>query len=78
MLKARIFEPLGMTDTGFHVPDAQQGRLVALYNGTDALDPMKPGLTRADDLPYPQAYRRQFRGCRAAADWSRPCPTCSL
>src|SRR3954469_9610886 len=25
--KARIFEPLGMTDTGFHVPDAQQGRL---------------------------------------------------
>lgn len=49
-----------MTDTGFHVPDAQQGRLVALYNGADVLDPMKPGLTRADDLPYPQAYRRQF------------------
>jgi CubicO group peptidase (beta-lactamase class C family) len=60
VLKARIFEPLGMTDTGFHVPDAQQGRLVALYNGADVLDPMKPCLTRADDLPYPQAYRRQF------------------
>lgn len=57
-LKARILDPLGMTDTGFHVPEAQQGRLVALYNGADVLDPMKPGLTRADNLPYPQAYRR--------------------
>ena len=59
-LKLRIFDPLGMTDTGFHVPEAQQGRLVALYNGADVLDPMKPGLTRADHLPYPQAYRRQL------------------
>ncbi|MGY8662623.1 serine hydrolase domain-containing protein [Bradyrhizobium sp. UFLA05-109] len=59
-LKARIFDPLGMVDTGFFVPDAEQGRLVALYNGADVLDPMKPGLTRADDLPYPQAYRRPF------------------
>lgn len=57
-LKTRILDPLGMTDTGFHVPEAQQGRLVALYNGADVLDPMKPGLTRADHLPYPQAYRR--------------------
>ena len=56
--KARIFDPLGMTDTVFHVPEAQQGRLVALYNGADVLDPMKPGLTRADNLPYPQAYLR--------------------
>jgi CubicO group peptidase (beta-lactamase class C family) len=59
-LKARIFDPLGMVDTGFYVPEAQQGRLVALYTGADVLDPMKPGLTRADDLPYPQAYRRPF------------------
>ncbi len=44
-LKLRIFDLLGMTDTGFHVPEARQGRLVALYNGTDVLDPMKPGLT---------------------------------
>src|SRR3954463_4034118 len=49
-----------MTDTGFDVPEAQQGRLVALYTGADVLDPMKPGLTRADNLPYPQAYRRAF------------------
>lgn len=57
-LKTRILDPLGMTDTGFHVPEAQQGRLAALYNGADVLDPMKPGLTRADHLPYPQAFRR--------------------
>lgn len=59
-LTLRIFDPLGMTDTGFHVPEAQQGRLVALYTGADVLDPMKPGLTLADHLPYPQAYRRQL------------------
>ncbi|MBR0713692.1 serine hydrolase [Bradyrhizobium liaoningense] len=58
--KARIFEPLGMVDTGFWVPEAQQGRLVAYYRGADVLDPMKPGLWRIDDLPYPQAYRRPF------------------
>lgn len=60
VLKTRIFDPLGMKDTGFVVPDAQQGRLVAHYTGADVLDPMKPGLTRADNLPYPQAYRRPF------------------
>ena len=59
-IKARIFDPLGMVDAGFYVPEADLGRLVALYSGADVLDPMKPGLTRADELPYPQAYRRPF------------------
>jgi CubicO group peptidase (beta-lactamase class C family) len=59
-LKARIFDPLGMVDTGFYVPEAEQGRLVAYYRGADVLDPMKPGLWRIDDQPYPQAYRRPF------------------
>lgn len=58
--KARIFDPLGMVDTGFFVPPAEQGRLVAYYRGADFLDPMKPGLTRIDELPYPQAYRKPF------------------
>jgi CubicO group peptidase (beta-lactamase class C family) len=58
--KARIFDPLGMVDTGFFVPPAEQGRLVAYYRGADMLDPMKPGLSRIDDLPYPQAYRKPF------------------
>ncbi|MCP3469415.1 beta-lactamase family protein [Bradyrhizobium sp. CCGUVB1N3] len=59
-LKARIFDPLGMVDTGFHVPEAELGRLVAYYRGADVLDPMKPGLWRNDDQPYPQAWRRPF------------------
>jgi CubicO group peptidase (beta-lactamase class C family) len=59
-LKARILDPLGMVDTGFYVPEVEQGRLVAYYRGADVLDPMKPGLWRIDDQPYPQAYRRRF------------------
>lgn len=31
-LRERIFEPLGMTDTGFHVPPADSGRLPAVYD----------------------------------------------
>ena len=57
-LQTRILGPLGMTDTGFVVPDAQQHRLVAYYAGASLTEPMKPGLTRTDDSPYPGAYRR--------------------
>jgi len=56
-IKARIFDPLGMVDTGFYVPEARQDRLVAFYRGADVLNPMKPGLWRIDDQP-PQAYRQ--------------------
>ncbi len=56
-IKARIFDPLGMVDTGFYVPEAQRSRLVGQYNGADVLDPMKPGLTRNDDQPYTGAFR---------------------
>jgi CubicO group peptidase (beta-lactamase class C family) len=59
-LKARIFDPLGMVDTGFYVPPAEQSRLVAYYRGADVMDPMKPGLWRIDDQPYPRAYRQAF------------------
>ncbi len=54
-IKARIFDPLGMVDTGFYVPEAQQKRLVAFYKGADVLNPMKPGLWKIDDTP-PQGY----------------------
>ena len=57
-INARIFEPLGMVDTGFVVPEADQGRLVAYYAGADINEPMKPGLTRTDNAPFPGAYRR--------------------
>jgi len=60
VFKACIFDPLGMVDTGFVVPPAEQGRLVAYYRGADVFDPMKPGLWRIDQLPYPEAYRRPF------------------
>ena len=57
-IQSRILGPLGMVDTGFVVSD--RNRLVAYYAGGDPVDPMKPGLTRADALPYPGAYLRPF------------------
>jgi CubicO group peptidase (beta-lactamase class C family) len=57
-IKARIFDPLGMVDTGFVVPAQDQGRLVAYYAGADLMEPMKPGLTRTDNSPFPGAYQR--------------------
>jgi CubicO group peptidase (beta-lactamase class C family) len=57
-IQSRIFGPLGMTDTGFVVSD--RNRLVAYYAGADPVDPMKPGLTRIDNAPYPQANLRPF------------------
>src|SRR4051812_42311473 len=57
-IQSRILGPLGMVDTGFVVPEKSRDRLVAYYTGEDLVDPMKPGLTRADDAPYPGAYLR--------------------
>lgn len=59
-LQARILGPLGMRDTGFVVPPAQQHRLVAYYAGASLTDPLKPGLTRTDQAPYPGAYLREM------------------
>ena len=61
-IQSRILGPLGMVDTGFVVPD--RSRLVAYYTGAD---PMKPGLTRIDDAPYPGAYLRPFPRQNAGA-----------
>jgi CubicO group peptidase (beta-lactamase class C family) len=57
-IQSRILGPLGMVDTGFVV--SERNRLAAYYAGADPIDPMKPGLTRADDAPYPGAYLRPF------------------
>lgn len=57
-IRSRILSPLGMVDTGFVVPEKSRDRLVAYYAGADLMDPMKPGLTRTDDAPYPGAYLR--------------------
>ncbi len=57
-IQSRITGPLGMVDTGFVVPEENRNRLVAYYAGADLMDPMKPGLTRTDDSPYPGANLR--------------------
>lgn len=54
--KDRIFDALGMTDTGFVCPSEKQDRLAAYYVGADIMDPMKPGLKRVNNSPYPNAY----------------------
>jgi CubicO group peptidase (beta-lactamase class C family) len=57
-IQSRILDPLGMVDTGFVVPEKERSRLAAYYAGADLMDPMKPGLKRTDDSPYPGAYLR--------------------
>lgn len=51
-LSAAIFEPLGMTDTLFHIPADKAGRLAVYYIGADLMEPMKGGLTREDNPPF--------------------------
>jgi CubicO group peptidase (beta-lactamase class C family) len=55
-IKGRILDPLGMVDTGFVVPEKDRDRFVAYYAGADIMAPMKPGLTRTDNAPFPGAY----------------------
>lgn len=55
-LRERIFAPLGMHDTGFVVPPGGGDRLVAHYRGASLSRPLKPGLTRVDDVPWRGAH----------------------
>ena len=56
--REHIFAPLGMDDTFFSVPAQKQERLAALYMGS-IKEPLRPGLRRADHLPYENAYRTE-------------------
>ena len=52
--RTRIFEPLGMTDTGFHVPDDSMDRLATLYvrnPATGEAVPAPDALGRASNKP---------------------------
>lgn len=60
VLQRLVLDPLGMHDTGFTVPPGQGGRLPALYIG-DLQEPSRPGLRRADHLPWPGAYLQPVR-----------------
>ena len=55
-IRARIITPLGMVDTSFVVPADKRDRLAAYYAGADPFNPMKGGLTRLENSPYPMAY----------------------
>ncbi len=69
-LRERVFEPLGMADTGFSVPAAD-------------LAPLRPVLRRRPDHRRPRRVRpdrgpvepRRRRSPRAAAGWCRPSTT---
>lgn len=48
-LDEHIFGPLGMHDTGFHVPPEKHERFTTMYAPVDLFAPMKGGLVKADD-----------------------------
>ncbi len=51
-LRERLFDPLGMTDTGFYVPDSKVERFAANYGPAEG-----GGMTLLDD-PQTSAYRK--------------------
>lgn len=55
--EARIFTPLGMTDTGFHLKTGDAARFAKVYLGADLAEPLKPGLTESPGL-FPMDYSR--------------------
>jgi CubicO group peptidase (beta-lactamase class C family) len=52
-LEERIFNPLGMVDTGFYVPQAKLGRFAALYGpvGHDGLELLDTALSSPFTMP---------------------------
>ena len=56
-LQARLWGPAGMVDTGFVLRADQLPRFGNLYVG-DMAQPNRPGLTRLDSTPWPDAYVR--------------------
>jgi CubicO group peptidase (beta-lactamase class C family) len=51
----RIFGPLGMTDTGFHVPAAEIGRLMACYSR----HPLTGAITQSDPAGAASVYAKK-------------------
>ena len=54
-LQTRLLDPLGMVDTGYLLRPDQVARLCPLYVG-DLANPDQPGLTRLDNVPWPDAF----------------------
>jgi CubicO group peptidase (beta-lactamase class C family) len=55
-LSSRLFNPLGMRDTGHVLSLDNIPRLTALYRGVDDMQPTMPGLNRQDHVPWPNAF----------------------
>jgi CubicO group peptidase (beta-lactamase class C family) len=72
-LRTRIFEPLGMTDTGFHVPQEKLARL-ALVHGEDASGKLTPpDDSRGDPGVMPAGPSGGAGLFSTAADYARFC-----
>jgi CubicO group peptidase (beta-lactamase class C family) len=55
-MAARIFSPLGMTDTSFHVQPATVGRVATVYTTTNgALTPLDPSQIRSGGISSPDS-----------------------
>jgi len=77
-LRERIFEPLGMPDTGFHVPEGDIDRFAACYERDDAAFATTGKYYRLQDAPEGSVYttpRTYFAGAgglvTTAADYMR-------
>jgi CubicO group peptidase (beta-lactamase class C family) len=69
-LTSRILRPLGMNDTGFHVPEQEQHRLARLY--LDTADGMAPGDTLGATVLTPPTLHSGGGGLvSTAADYHR-------
>jgi CubicO group peptidase (beta-lactamase class C family) len=77
-LEERVFRPLGMEDTGFHVPEAKRGRLARVYEkGEDGrLRPVKR-LLDADPVPAPKLETGGGGCSRRPATTPGSCRCCS-
>lgn len=66
LLREYLFEPLGMADTAYHVPENKRSRLMPMFGVTDIsefapLDPRPQELTPADVAAMYPADRKDFR-----------------
>ncbi len=56
VLQTRVFEPLGMVNTGYVVAPEKLARLIPLYRGEDGAQPQLPGLHLTENMPWPDAF----------------------
>jgi CubicO group peptidase (beta-lactamase class C family) len=71
-MATRIFQPLGMSDTGFYVPVDKLGRLATLYDIDPATGRLGPAPDRVDDVTKPPGMASGGGGLYSTAqDYAR-------